>query len=137
MVDQIVDTNVWVAYFRPQDAWHQRAQQFLNEFQAGQHICHLPSLVSIETCGIIAHETQGNRTIEVARIRRIFMECEQAGLIHWYQLDQGRVSKAVDASAQFRLRGADAVIVSLAQELNLPLKTFDMEIQQRYPNATT
>ena len=136
MVDQVVDSNVWIASFLPQDTWHQHVQQFLSEFQAGQHTCHLPSLVLIETCGAIARRTQGNPILEVSRARRSFTGWEQAGLIHWYQLDQSRVDRAVDTSAQLRLKGGDGIIVALAQELNLPLKTFDTEIRQRCPNAT-
>ena len=136
MVDQVVDSNVWIASFLENDQWHQRATEFMSEFEARQHVCHLPSVVLIETCGAIAHQTQGNPIREVARVRRSFLRWEQAGLVHLYQLDQDRVSKALDTSARLRLKGADAVIVSLAQELgDLPLKTFDREIQGRYPNA--
>ncbi|MSQ22093.1 MAG: type II toxin-antitoxin system VapC family toxin [Dehalococcoidia bacterium] len=137
MVDQVVDSNVWLAYFLPQDALRQPAQQFPSEFQAGQHICHLPSLVLIETCGQIAHQSQVCPILKVGLAHRSFLAWEQAGLIRWYDLDSNRLSRALDTSVQLRLKGLDAVIVSLAQELSLPLRTFDMEIQQRYPNATT
>ncbi len=60
------------------------------------------------------------------------------GSIKLYDLNEERAKSAIamNSSLARHLKGSDAIIAALSQELGMPLKTFDTEIQQRYANAT-
>ena len=135
MADLVVDSNVWVASFVMSGEWHQRAQQFLGELQAQQHVCHLPNLVLVETCAAIGRRMTKHKSAEVLRARQSFLTWEQGGFIVWYELTQSRASSAIDIATQLGLKGSDGVIVALATELNIQLMTFDTEILQRFQDA--
>lgn len=135
MADFVVDSTVWVAALVSNDPHHQRAQQFFQEFRQGLHLCHLSRLVLVEVCAAIIRRTQ-SRGLGLA-VHGEFIKWGQQGLIRWYDLDAQRMEQAVGASMSYRLRGADSVIVALADELQIPVRTFDNEILQRYPKAQT
>ncbi|HZA23057.1 MAG TPA: hypothetical protein VFA32_10715 [Dehalococcoidia bacterium] len=46
------------------------------------------------------------------------------------------MENAVTTAEQNRLRGADSVIAALAEELDLPVKTFDKDILARFLKAS-
>jgi len=52
-----------------------------------------------------------------------------------YPLNRNRMELASSIAIRFRLRGADSVFAALAEELEIPLKTFDQEILDRFPLA--
>ncbi len=57
----------------------------------------------------------------------------------WYGLTLERTELAIGLNSGLspHLKGADSVIAALAEELQIPVKTFDAESLQRYPNATS
>jgi predicted nucleic acid-binding protein len=61
---------------------------------------------------------------------------ERNGIIILYPLDRKRMENAVTTAEQNRLRGADSVIAALAEELDLPVKTFDKDILARFLKAS-
>ena len=138
MADLVVDSSVWVAAFLEEDRYHQQATQFVNEVQAGEHHCHLPYLVLVETCASVARKTQKNRMTLTSWIRQSFEEWTQQGMISWYDLDQQRAENVITFNLSFPdpLTGGDSVVASLSDELGHTLKTFDNEILNRYFRAT-
>ena len=138
MADVVVDSSVWVAAFLEEDGYHHQATQFVNELQAGEHHCHLPYLVLVETCASVARQTQKNPMAIVIRVRWSFEGWTQQGLVSWYDLDQQRAENVINFNLTLPnpLRGADSVMASLADELGYPLKAFDGEIVSRYPGAS-
>ncbi len=139
MANLVVDSNVWVAFWLRQLPQYNSAAQFIQEFQQGQHQCHLPYLVLIEICAAILREVPrpGLAIQLISQVRQTFLQWEQMGIVTWYELTQQRAGLAIQVNSvlQSHLKGADSVIAALAEELNLPLKTFDTEIQQRYSNV--
>ena len=49
-----------------------------------------------------------------------------------YSLHRERMERAGTIAESHRLRGADAVVAALAEELSMTLKTFDREILDRF-----
>ena len=53
-----------------------------------------------------------------------------------YPLDRDCMDKAVDIAQLYRLRGLDCVFAELALDLDVPIKTFDKELLDRFPTAS-
>ena len=124
MADLAVDSSVWVSALVRDDSNHERAQQFFREFRQGLHVCHLSRLVLVEVYAATLRRSQSPGI--ALRIQQIFTV--------WGQTAQ-RMNSAIEAATSYRLKGADAIMAALADELSVPLKTFDSEIIQRYPNT--
>ena len=75
----------------------------------------------------------------ISQVKGTFQQWEQMGVITWYELTQQRTELAISLNSGLspHLRGADNVIAALAEELQIPVKTFETEILERYPNSTT
>lgn len=97
------------------------------------HVSHLPRLVGVEVFARLFLRT-GEAEISL-RAQRTFVQWAQMGSLRWYDLTEERANRAVQASVRYRLRGADSVVVALADELNMPVLTFDNDILSRYPKA--
>ena len=50
-----------------------------------------------------------------------------------YPLERQRMDNSIQVAERYGLSGADSVVVALAEELNVPLITFDREILNRFP----
>ena len=133
VADLAVDSSVWVSALVRDDSNHERAQQFFREFRQGLHVCHLSRLVLVEVCAATLRRSESPGI--ALRIQQIFTVWGQTGLVRWYDLNAQRMNSAIEAATSYRLKGADAIMAALADELSVPLKTFDSEIIQRYPNT--
>ena len=51
-------------------------------------------------------------------------------------VDANVIVSSFQVADKYGLRGADSVVVALAEELNMPLKTFDKEILDRFQRAS-
>jgi len=84
----------------------------------------------------ISRRATKNRLALLERWKQIMVDWERSSKINLYPLDRGRMDKAVNIARSYRLRGSDSVIAALAEELGMPLKTFDGEILERFPQAS-
>ena len=133
----MVDSNVMVASFLEQDSCHQKGQGYINRLESRDYIFHLPMLVIVEVLAAISRRAQKNRMALLVRARKSITDWERDGKIVLYELDRDRMDRAVKVAEQYRLRGSDAVIGALAEELDLPLKTFDDDVLTRFSGASS
>lgn len=122
----IVDASVWIAVFREDDVHHDVSVRFLEAaINAGQDL-HVPNLALAEIAGVFARQTgSGERASEtlsavlaMPRLRR-------------HEFTAPAADRAAVIAASCKLRGADAVYVSLAEALGRPLVSLDGEILAR------
>ena len=132
----VVDSNVIVAALLDEDSFHSEGQAYVDGLERGDYTFHLPMLVVVEVAAAISRRAQRNRLPLLARAKRSIRDWEHAGRIILYELNHLRTNNAVDSAEQNRLRGSDAVIASLAEELDMPLRTFDTDIMARFPRAS-
>lgn len=104
--------------------------------ESGDYIFHVPTLVPVEVIAAIWRRSQKLGMALVARARRSFDNWEAAGNIVLYPLDLEQMAFSIDTAVKYRLSGSDSVIVALADQLDMPLKTFDQGIQQRFSRAS-
>lgn len=132
----VVDANVIVASFLATEEFHQRSRIYVDGLEYGDYFFHLPMLVVVEVVSAINRRAQENRLALLARAKKTLSEWESSGRITLYPLDRDRMEDAMRVSEQRRLRGADSVVAALAEELNVTLKTFDMQVIARFPKAS-
>ena len=132
----VVDSNLLVASFLESEDFHQRAQTYINGLESGDYIFHLPMLIIVEVIAALGRRPQRSRQALLARARKSLGDWERDGKIVLYPLDRDLMDSAANTAEQYRLRGSDAVIAALAEELDMQLKTFDTEVLARFLRAS-
>lgn len=137
MADLITDSNVIVASFVSEDQFHNAGLNYVDGLENGDDIFHVPMLVPVEEVSTIWRRRQQQGLALVARAMKSFADWEADGRVVLYPLDRARMDTAMNMAVRYRFSGSDSVIVALAEELNIPLKTFDQEIQRRFAGASS
>ena len=132
----VVDASVIVAFFLEAEEYHQRSRTYVDGLEHGAHIFHLPMLVVIEVASAISRRAGINTVAILTAWQQNVVDWEQDGKLVLYPLDRGRMNSAGDVAVRHGLRGADSVIVGLAEELGFSLRTFDREIIARFQQAS-
>ena len=136
MEQVVVDSSVLVGSLLHDDALHQRSQPYINGLESGDYIFHLPMLVVVEVVAAISRRAPVGWHALLVGARTSFRDWETDGKIVLYPLDQDRMNRATGTAQRYRLRGSDAVLAVLAEELGTPLKTFDGDILQKFQQAS-
>jgi predicted nucleic acid-binding protein len=122
----IVDAPVWVAIFRDSDVYHGASLSFLDVAVANQEDLHIPNLAVAEIAGVFARQT-GNARLAARTVRAVLA----LPRVQRHGLTDELSDRAAALAARCKLRGADAVYVTLAESLDEPLITLDQEILER------
>lgn len=125
----VVDASVGVAAARSDEPGHVDSRRFLRDCLRRRIELVFPPLFSIEVAAAL-----NRRGADPAQVRRY---------VHSLTVIANRVvvigpkaaSRIVNTAIRYRLRGADAVYVWLADRETLPLVTLDREHLGRYPGA--
>ena len=125
-----------VASFLESEAHHENARQYINGLENGNFVFHLPMLVVVEVMSAIRRRAVNNWVALVSVWKQNVFDWENTGKIVLYPLNRDRMNRAVDLAEQILLRGADSVTAALAEELDMPLRTFDSEILARFQRAS-
>ena len=133
----VIDSSIIVSYLVESDRFHQKALPYINGLEVGNYAFHVPMLVPVEVIAAISRrDPLANRLAIHLRWQQTISDWEEAGKITLYPLNRDRMDNAVNITQQNRLRGADSIVAGLAQELDMPLKTFDQEILHRFQRAS-
>ncbi len=83
-----------------------------------------PMIFVIEVASVIARETLPPNNPQ-ADAHKAVSQLYALPIMRLVPIDQALVDEATDLAADYRIRGADALFLALARQLNLPLITFD------------
>jgi predicted nucleic acid-binding protein len=122
----VVDASVWVSAFLPADAHHGEARDFLRRAVERGDTMVLPTLALAEIGGAIARRT-GDRELAAAALALV----RRQPSLNIRPIDEGLGEAAARLAIVARLRGADAIYVGLAAELDAALVTLDREMIER------
>ena len=137
MVSIVVDSSVIAASFLVDEENHQRALEYINGLEGGDYTFHLPMLAIIEVTSAIRRRDIRNWIALVSAWKKSFADWERDGLLTIYPLNRDRMNKAADIATQYGFRAQDCIFAGLALELDVPIKTFDRELLERFPTAST
>jgi predicted nucleic acid-binding protein len=122
----VVDASVWVSTLARHDTHYAVSRDWLDRYVASGGLVLAPVILLAEVGGAIARLRNNPRRgrLAVSRLR----ELPRLRLVPH---DLGFAETAARVAADLRLRGADAMYVTVAYAFNIPLVTWDREQQQR------
>lgn len=122
----VIDASVLVNWFHRADPFHAASRAWLRAHLLGGGNLVGPVLLQCEVAGALTRRTgDQNMGRRAARWIRALPE------LHLVPVDDTLGQLATDLAVELSLRGADAIYVSLAAHLQLPLYTWDREQRER------
>ena len=118
----VVDASIWVSRLVPQDEHHERCQKWLFQQRAAGVTLVSPSLLLPEVAGAISRRT-GDPTLA----NRAVQNLQTLPGLRLIEMNQTVVQVAAQMAASCSMRGADSVYAAVAQQLNIPLATLDLD----------
>ena len=131
----VVDSSVIVASFISGEANHLLGVEYMDGLDRGDYIFHLPMLVVVEVSSAIRRRMQDWPEV-IYKWQLDLARWEREGKVFFYPMNRQRMANSVVAALNRSLRGADSIVAALAEELNMPLRTFDDEHLRRWPGAS-
>lgn len=122
----VIDASVWVGALHQQDAHHAASARWLNQHVVQSVRLVTPTLALAEVAGAIRR-----RTGSAAAGLRAAADLAATPVLQLVPLDAALATEAAEVAATYALRGADAVYVAVARRFNLPLVTWDQEVEAR------
>ncbi len=122
----VIDASVFVAAVRTKEIHYPASRQFLLQIQEQGATSVCPTLVLPECAAAIARPA-GDKAVGQELVALI----ERVSGLQLIDLDLSMARRAAEIAAHHRLRGADAVYVTLAETLACPLITWDVEMLER------
>ena len=99
------------------------------------YVFHLPMLVIVEVSSAIRRRLRNWREV-ISNWQQNLARWERESRVVLYSLNRTRMESAISIASRHGLRGVDSVVAALAEELNMPLRTFDNEHLRRWPGAS-
>lgn len=130
MKEIAVDSNVFIGAWLKQYPHYGEAIKFIEGLRAGEYLFHISMLVPVEVCGAILRRTKSPARAYLAK--REIESWTEEGYIKLYPLDKERMLRAEEIALRDGLRGHDAVIAEVAEELEMAFLTFDREILEHF-----
>ena len=132
----MIDSDVLVASFLESERNHERGREIVDGLENGEYDFHLPTLAIVEVASAIRRRSGLHWMAMLAVWSQNVLDWEDAGKPTIYPLDRTRMGLSVSVARRLGLRGSDSVVVALAEELGIPIRTFDNEIISRFPMAS-
>jgi predicted nucleic acid-binding protein len=118
----VIDASVWVSRLVSQDVHHDASRRWLEEYTEHGGRIITPALLLPEVAGAISR-----RTGESKLANQVVKQLQRLPLLQLVSVDQRLGQAAARLAANLGLRGADAVYVAVAEQLTVPLLTWDKE----------
>jgi predicted nucleic acid-binding protein len=126
---KVIDSCVFVSAFCNKDPNHENGKKILEEIIEGKIEAVIPTIAMPEVCGVIRRITG---SVEMANeVKKELEDLINSGLLKIEELTKRRMKEASEIAIRLGVKGADAIFISLAQELSAELVTFDNEIKKK------
>lgn len=125
----VIDSNVFVSLFFEDDINRERAIKAFDEIKDRKIQAIISTITFPEVCGTIARRIFDKRTIK--KIKKKIDEWIEKKLFIVEELTEDRMKISCEIAIEFGLKGPDAIVVSIAKELEASLLTFDEEIKRK------
>jgi len=121
-----IDASVFVSAARPSEKLYPMSYRFLQKVKGLKVFC--PTLILAE-CGAAIARPTGDSALS----KKLVSLVEHFPGMNHVPLDQRLASRAAEMAIEYRLRGADAVYVAVAEVFDAALISWDEEMLQRSP----
>ncbi len=118
----VVDASVWVSRLVPQDVHHEASRGWLENFTGEGGSIVAPVLLLPEIAGAISRRT-GSPELAHQAVKQLL----RLASLRLVAVDRRLGQAASRLAADLGLRGADATYAAIAEQLKIPLVTWDNE----------
>ena len=122
----VVDASVWVSALAADDVNHRQSLAWMEHHLAAGGEVLAPTLVLVEVAAAMTRRT-GDATVGIGAARRV-RNLPELRLLPLLIADG---EHAATVASERALRGADAVYVAMAQNMGVPLVTWDRQQRER------
>lgn len=122
----VVDASVYVAYAYAKDIAHTQSRAWMTGALASEQTLVAPATFLAEVAGAISRNSGRPRLA-----RSVIGHLLQAGLVSLIPVTEVLAERAAEIAGDYKIKGADAVYVALAEQLGDELVTLDQEQLQR------
>ncbi|MDQ6659625.1 MAG: type II toxin-antitoxin system VapC family toxin [Chloroflexota bacterium] len=122
----VIDASVWVSRLLPHDLHHNASRLWVEQYKSKGGLFIAPSLLVIEVAASVSRQT-GAAALAKEAARNLYT-------IHGIRivpLKAHLVWTASQVAADLRLRTGDATYVAVADQLSIPLISWDKEQRQK------
>lgn len=128
----VVDASVWVAFFIPADIAHRASFTWISQHTANGGKVIAPAILLTEVAAAISRRLeQPDTALHTANT------LEQLPSAAFIAMDSTLMKEATNIAARLGIRGADAIYVAVAKQLDIPLLTLDEEQLTRGASTIT
>ncbi|MCP5099073.1 MAG: type II toxin-antitoxin system VapC family toxin [Chloroflexi bacterium] len=128
----VIDASVWVSFLVQQDANHKATQPWLTKTITNKAAIAAPIVLLAEVGGAISRRL-GKADIGERTINQLLA----IPSLRLVSIGHALGIQAAQIAANHQLRGADALYVAVASQLNIPLVSWDKEHLQRVSGLIT
>jgi len=125
----VLDSTVIFSIFYEKDLFHNLAMRIFNQLMDGKLEVFIPTIAMPEVCGAMKRETNDHKISMIVQSQ--LSGWMENNILSVKELTAERMTYATEDAIMFGLKGADAVFVALARELDAPLATFDDGIKKK------
>ena len=118
----VLDASVWISALKPLDVHHQVSDQWLADWISGGGTISVPTLFLAEVGGAVARRS-GVPALGLQAVADLLKD----PAIRLLPVNQPRAEASARHASSLLIRGSDAVYVALAEQLGVPLITWDNE----------
>ncbi|MBI2084233.1 MAG: type II toxin-antitoxin system VapC family toxin [Candidatus Aenigmarchaeota archaeon] len=124
----VVDTTVLVSVFSDKDKFHKDGIRLYSDILDRKIEPIIPTLAFPETCGVIRRILGEHIAIMVEDQLNLLVDNE---VLKAEELTIKRMKSSVESAIRYSVRGGDAVFISLTEEFDAKLATFDEELKKK------
>jgi len=124
----VIDSNVFVSGLDPRDKFHAECYPIIEKILTFEIEALCPALVLVEVVCVLRRRTN-SETLAIA----VYKNLSQLPAINWLDINLEVVQRASLLGAKTGLKGADTIVLQVAEQYGIPLLTKDKEIKQKAP----
>lgn len=124
----VIDSNIFISALDPKDIFHSECYQIIEKLLTLEIEAVCPSIVLVEITCVIRRRTS-SEALAVAVYRNLSM---MPG-INWLDINLDVAQRASMLCAKSGLKGADAIVLQVAEQYGIPILTKDKEFKEKAP----
>ena len=125
----VLDSSVLVASLIPSDKYYNEGTIVVKRLLVSDDVVYGSAIVPVEVCAAVARRTKDKVSARETRVQ--IAKWISLGRLHMLYLNAGRMRRAQEIAIEYYVRGMDAIIVQIAEEMKIPLVTFDQPLAER------
>lgn len=126
----VIDSNIFISSLDPKDIFHDECYPIFEKILTFEIEALCPAIVLVEVVCVIRRRTNSEK-LAVA----VYKNLSQIPAINWLDINLEVAQRASFLGAKTGLKGADTIVLQVAEQYGIPLLTKDRELKQKAPKG--